>query len=136
IHARSGKNPNKIAYQIGWEGAGPLASGRVTWGGEFTRLTRYVYTSFFGRDHQIEGQPLGYFTGPDARRLRVRGAFDPNPDWQLSVTASQLDKGENDVEEPFIPGSPRVDAFTFEGVVETTRDVELGVRWWPASGVD
>src|SRR2546426_3203414 len=25
---------------------------------------------------------------------------------------------------------------TFEGVLETTRELEVGVRWWPASGVN
>jgi hypothetical protein len=25
---------------------------------------------------------------------------------------------------------------TFEGIVERTREVKAGLRWWPASGVD
>jgi hypothetical protein len=136
LHARSGKNPNKFAFQFGAEGAWPLGPGRFLWGGEFTRVTRYVYTSFFGRDHALGGQSLGFPTGPDARRLRLRGAWDVNPDWGISVIGTRTNKGENDIDEPFLTRSPRVNSSLFEGVVETTTEVELGLRWWPASGVD
>ena len=103
LHARSGKNPNKFAFQFGAEGAWPLGPGRFLWGGEFTRVTRYVYTSFFGRDHALGGQSLGFPTGPDARRLRLRGAWDVNPDWGISVIGTRTNKGENDIDEPFLP---------------------------------
>jgi hypothetical protein len=136
VHARSASQPNKIAYQLGCEGVNDLAIGRFNWGAELTRLTRYVYTSFFGRDHALEGEPLGFPTGPDARRVRVRLGWDPDPDWGVSLVATHTDKGENSIDEPFLPGSPRIDSFQFEGVVERTREIELGARWWPASGVD
>jgi hypothetical protein len=29
-----------------------------------------------------------------------------------------------------------VPAQTFQGVVEESRELEAGLRWWPASGVD
>jgi hypothetical protein len=135
LHARSGNHPNKFAYQVGWEGAGAIGASRVTWGGEYTRVTRFVYTSFFGRDHQAQDKPLGFPVAPDARRLRMRLAWDPNPDWQVRARVTHTDKGENDLDDPFVPGMPRVSSAQFEGVVETTRDVEVGVRWWPASGV-
>ena len=73
---------------------------------------------------------------PDVRRLRLRAAWDPNPDWQVGLVATHSDKGENTLDEPFQPGSPRVNSSIFEGIAETTRDAELGVRWWPASGVN
>jgi hypothetical protein len=135
LHAKSAKNPNKFAYQIGWEGSGAIGPTRVTWGGEYTRVTQFVYTSYFGRDHQAEGQPVGFPVAPDSRRLRLRVAWDLDPDWQIRSRVTQSDKGENDLDEPFVPGSPRVSSSQFEGVVERTRDAEVGVRWWPASGV-
>ena len=70
------------------------------------------------------------------RRFKARAAWDLNTDWQITALAIKSDKGENDLDEPFIPHSPRVDAFKFEGVVETTREIEARARWWPASGVD
>jgi hypothetical protein len=136
LHARSGKTPNKYAFQLGYDGVGNLGSTRLTWGGEYTRVTRFVYTSFFGRDYVVQGQPLGFPVSPDSRRIRLRGAWDPNPDWQLNARVTRSDKGENDLDEPFIPRSPHVNSAEFEGVLETTRELELGVRWNPASGVD
>lgn len=135
IHAKSGKNPNKLAYQLGWEGAGDVHGTRLYWGGEFTRITRYVYTSFFGREHAVQGRSLGFPIAPDMRRMRLRAFWDPSPDWQLGATVTQSDKGENDLDEPFRRGDPRVDSFDFEGIVETTRGITGSLRWWPASGV-
>jgi Capsule assembly protein Wzi len=136
MHAKTDDNPNKYAWQVGWEGAWRFGNGRVTWGGEYTRLSRYVYTSFFGRDYAHQQQPLGFPTGPDSRRVRVRVAWDPVVAWQLFGAAGQTDQGENEIDEPFLPGSPQTEPGTFEGVVERAREIEAGVRWWPASGVD
>lgn len=136
LHARTGGNPNKYAYQLGWEGAGSFGATRLTWGTEYTRLTRFVYTSSFGQRFAAQGRPLGFPTGPDARRLRVRGAWDLSADWQLAAAVARTDRGENQLDEPFVPGSPRVDPARFEGVVEESRDLELTLRWWPGSGVD
>ncbi len=135
IHARSGKYPNKFAYQFGWEGAGLIHGQRVTWGGEWTRVSRFVYTSYFGRSYVVEGKSIGFPTGPDARRIRVRAGWDPGTDWTLFAIATHNDKGENNLDEPFIPGSGTIQSSHFEGVVETTRDLEGGLRYWPASGI-
>ena len=136
VHARSGKYPNKFAYQFGWEGAGLIRGQRVTWGGEWTRVSRFVYTSFFGRSYVVEGKSIGFPTGPDARRIRLRCGWDPGPDWTLFAITTHNDKGENDLDEPFIPRSGRIQSSHFEGVVETTRDLEAGLRYWPASGIN
>jgi len=136
LHTSTAGNPNKYGWQLGWEGAGMLSAARLSWGGEYTRLSRYVYTSFFGRAYEAQGAPLGFPMGPDSRRIALRGALDLGPDWQLLARASRSDQGENGLDEPFVPGSPRVEVGTFEGVVEQTREVGAGLRWWPASGVD
>jgi capsule assembly protein Wzi len=129
-------NPNKIAWQLGWEGAGMVRGHRLSWGGEVTRVWRYVYTSFFGRVHEAQGRTLGFPTGPDSRRARVRLVWDPSTDWQGMVRVTQTEHGENSLDEPYFPGTPRPDPSTFEGVVERSREVELGLRWWPAAGID
>jgi len=136
LHARNGNDPNKFGYQFGWEGAAPLGRTRVTWGGEWTRISRYVYTSFFGRDYQVQGRPIGFPTGPDARLIRLRMGWDLDADWTIFARATHDDKGENDLDEPFVPGSDGgTSASHFEGVIQTTRQAEMGARWWPASGV-
>lgn len=136
LHARTSENPDKYGWQLGWEGVGLIGPSRLSWGGELTRLSRYVYTSFFGRTYEAQGAPLGFPLGPDSRRIALRGGLDLGADWQLLARASRSDKGENGLDEPFVPGSPPVSVGTFEGVVEQTRDLEAGLRWWPASGVD
>lgn len=130
--------PNKYAYQLGWEGVGVIRGTRWVWGGEYTRVTRFVYTSFFGRDYVAQGRPLGFPVAPDAARMRVRVACDLSPAWQLTSMVTRTRKGENTLAEPYlpIPGTPPIDASTFQGVVEETRELEAGLRWWPAGGVD
>ncbi len=138
LHAKTGRNPNKWGWQAGWDGVGTLGRTRVTWGGEYTRLSRYVYTSFFGQSYSVHGEPIGFPTGPDVARLRLRAAWDLSESVQLLARATHTDKGENELDEPFVPGvSPSHPAvMTFEGVVERTRTAELGARVWPAGGVD
>ena len=136
LHAKTSANPDKVAFQLGIEGVGTIGRARLSWGGEVTRLSRYVYTSYFGRAYEAQGRPIGFPTGPDARRMSLRAAWDPGADWQIRGRLAQTDKGENDLGDPYVPGSPRFRPFSFEGVVEQARTAELGLRWWPASGVD
>lgn len=136
LHASSGANPNKYAIQLGWEGVGIVRGTRLSWGGEYTRLTQFLYTSFFGRDYVAQGVPLGFPIAPDARRMRVRAVLDLSPAWQISTHATRTEKGENTLDQPFVSGSPRVDAAKLSGVVEETRELEAGLRWWPAGGID
>ncbi len=137
VHARTRDNPDKLGFQLGWDGAGTAFGSRVRWNGEFTRLTPYTYTSFFGREASARGRPLGFPTGPDARRLRVWSAWDPGRDFEVSAAAARTDKGENDLGEPFVPGAPWASSvWRAVGVVERAREVELRLRWWPAGGVD
>jgi hypothetical protein len=56
--------------------------------------------------------------------------------WQVTGIVSRTWKGENDFDEPFIPGSPVPDVGQLEGIVQTTDEASGVLRWWPASGVD
>lgn len=136
VNASGATNPDKIGWQLGVEGAGTIRGRRVTWGTELTRLSRFVYTSFFGRSFESQGAPLGFPSGPDSRRLRVRVGWDPSVAWQVSGAAALTDRGESGLGTSFTPGTPRPDPWRFAGVVERTREVEATVRWWPAGGVD
>ncbi len=136
LHARTADVPNKYGGQLGWSGTGTIGRSRLTWSSEYTWLSRYVYTSFFGRSYVIQGQPIGFPTGPDARRLRARVTWDPSVDWQLGVVAARTEHGREGIDDPFVPGTPVPDVATLDGTVERTRTVDAGVRWWPAGGVD
>ena len=136
LHAKSADFPNKYGFQVGADGAWTHGFTRLTWNTEYTWLSRFVYTSYFGRAFTAQGIPIGYPTGPDARRLRVRVSWDPRVAWQLTGVVSRTWKGENDLDEPFVPGTPQPPVNTLEGVVETLDDATGTLRWWPASGVD
>ncbi|MEO5989060.1 MAG: hypothetical protein ABIU54_08235 [Candidatus Eisenbacteria bacterium] len=136
LHAESGDIPNKLGYQVGAEGVGDLQGTRLSWGSEWTRLSRFVYTSFYGRVHAAQGAPIGFPTGPDSERLRVRVAWDPNPDWQVGFAAARTTRGQSTLADAFIPGSAVPGTWTFAGTPERSRRVDGLIRWWPASGVD
>ncbi len=136
LHAKSNDNPDKLAWQLGWEGAGMIGRQRLSWGGEITRVWRFVYTSYFGRGYEAQDRPLGFPTGPDSRRVRLRVSWDPDADWQGFLRVTQSHRGESGLDSTYVPGTPRPDPGSFLGTVERTRDVELGMRWWPAGGVD
>jgi hypothetical protein len=136
VHVKTAEVPNKWGYLLGWDGVGKVGRSRVRWNGEYTRISRYVYTSFYGATLEVRGRPIGYPTGPDARRIRARVACDWGAGWQLFAASSRTDQGEGDLATPYVPGTPYGDPLQFEGIVERTRDVELGLRWWPASGTD
>jgi len=136
LHAKSADTPNKYGWQVGADGAWTHGFTRLSWNTEYTWLSRYTYTSFFGREFTSQGIPIGFPTGPDARKLHVRITWDPRVAWQLSGVVERTWKGENNFDEPFIPGSPVPDVGKLEGIVQTTDDATGVLRWWPASGVD
>ena len=136
LHAKSADFPNKYGFQTGVDGAWTHGFTRLTWNAEYTFLSRYVYTSFFGRAFTAQSGPLGFPTGPDARRLRLRMSWDPRVDWQITGIAARTWKGENDLDEPFVPGTPPPPVSTLEGVAAVSDDFTGILRWWPASGVD
>lgn len=135
-HAATADVPNKYAWQLGLDGAWTRGYSRLTWNAEYTWLSRFVYTSFFGRAFTAQSLPLGFATGPDARRLRTRVTWDPGVDWQLTGLVSRTWKGGNGLDEPFVPGTPVPPVGELEGVAAVTDDVTGIARWWPASGVD
>lgn len=136
LHSKTSQNPDKIAWQIGWEGARLVSGQRVTWGAELTRVWRFVYTSYFGRTYEAQGRPLGFPTGPDSRRLRAHVDWDPSVDWQVSARGALTDHGQGSLTDVFVPGSPGVSASEFFAPVAHAREAEVGARWWPAGGVD
>lgn len=134
LHARTAAFPNRFGWQLGWDGAGDVRGTRVSWNTEWTRLSRWVYTSYYGRDFTAQGRPLGFPTGADAERLRARASWDPNPDWQVTLAAARTVRGAD--AGPFAPGDPVPPVLSHAGVVETARGVEGTLRWWPAAGTD
>ncbi|HTR97987.1 MAG TPA: capsule assembly Wzi family protein [Candidatus Acidoferrales bacterium] len=136
LHARTAMIPNKYGWQLGWNGAGEVLGTRVSWNAEATWLSRYVYTSYFGRTFEADGMPIGFPTGPGSRRLRSRVTWDPGGDWQLEAVAARTRRGAEGIDDPFVPGGTVPDPSSLAGVVQETRTLDGTIRFWPASGVD
>jgi hypothetical protein len=136
LHARTAAIPNKYGWQAGWSGVGEVSGTRVNWNTEYTWMSRYVYTSFFGRSFAAQDIPLGFPTGPDSRRFRARVSWDPDTRWQLGAIAARTEAGEEGLADASVPGQPVPDVGTLAGTVERTRTLEGVLRWWPAGGVD
>jgi hypothetical protein len=136
VSAKTSDVPDKLAWQLGLDGAWTRGFARLTWNAEYTWLSRFVYTSFFGRDFTAQGEPLGFPTGPDSRRLRTRLTWDPRVEWQLSGIVTRTWRGESGLAVPYVPGTPVPPVGELAGTPEVTDDIAGIVRWWPASGVD
>jgi hypothetical protein len=136
LHLRTASVPNKYGWQAGWSGTGDVSGMRLGWNAEYTWMSRYVYTSFFGCSYVAQDLPLGFPTGPDSRRFRTRVTWDPDADWQLTAIAARTDAGVEGLGDAFLPGQPVPDVATLAGTVERTRTLEGVLRWWPAGGVD
>jgi capsule assembly protein Wzi len=125
---------SKYGYLVGWEGALSLG-GRLAWGAEYARISRFVYTSP-GLPFLAQERPLGDPDGPDTRRIGVRASWDPSSAWQAFGSYERLDAGESGLDQVFHPGDPQVPVMEFLGVVEHSNQAELGLRYWPAAGID
>jgi hypothetical protein len=136
LNPKSGDYPDKYAWQVGLDGVWTRGFTRLTWNTEYTWISRYVYTSYYGRDYVTQSLPIGYPTGPDSRRLHVRVAWDPRVDWQFTGLASRTWKGENGLDDAYVPGTPVPPVDQLEGVPVVTDSFTGVMRWWPASGVD
>ena len=135
-HAKTADVPNKYGWQVGLDGAWTRGFTRLTWNTEYTWLSRFVYTSFYGRTYVAQDLPIGYVTGPDSRRLHVRVTWDPRVEWQVEGRASRTWQGESGLDVPYVPGDPVPPVDELAGVPQVT-DAFTGVlRWWPASGMD
>jgi hypothetical protein len=136
LHARTAQVPNKFAARAGWSGTGVAEGWRLAWNVEFAWLSRYVYTSYFGRAFTAQDRPIGYPTGPGSRRWRAGVTLDPCTDWQFALLATRVESGTEGVSDPFLPGGPVPDVATLAGPVETARSLAATARWWPSGGVD
>jgi hypothetical protein len=136
LQTSKNRGVSKYAYLAGWEAVTAPLGQRLTWGVEYARVTRFVYTSYFGSAFVAQNRPLGYPTGPDTRHVRLRASWDPSATWQAFGTLARTDAGESGLDHVFLPTDPRVSVTSFLGVVEHTSELELGMRYWPTSGLD
>jgi hypothetical protein len=136
-------SPTRIGYQLGGLGVrpldvlGPAAQGSLEL--EYTRVYNYVYSTFYGEDFIHHGRPIGAPQGPDSRSLWGRVAVATSAALEGRLAAAWTDLGEGTLGTSFDPDStyiPPASGSTLSGVVERTRTLELGARYWPQDGID
>ena len=99
-------------------------------------MSRWPYSSFYGRSHDAQGRPIGWFEGPGTRRLHLRATADPGRDLQCTLLASRTERGEESIDDAITPDTPPPSPASLAGVVERERTLEGELRWWPATGID
>jgi len=127
--------PVRMGYQAGWLGAGTVFGRRVSWRAEYSRVYRFVYAVYYGRNFIHQGAAIGYPEGPDSRDLVARGSLDLDAAWRLAAAGGRVDHGEGFLGEYFDPNGPPQQGSVLSGVVEKTRFVETGAQWTPRDGV-
>lgn len=127
--ARSFRNwDSKFATQIGAYTIDPFGLSDASLRAEYTFVNQYAYThEFDALRYTLAGEPLGFFTGPDADDMSLKAEKWLSPWVRVGATAAQTRKGEQDIAEPRLRGGPQ--RWTFlSGVEEVRRAIGLGVR--------
>ena len=130
--AKTATVPNKYGWQAGWDGAGEIGAARVTWNAEYTWMSRWTYSSFFGRTYEAQGRPIGWFAGlaaaaPARPPTRARRAVARSSPRARAARREELD-------DAIAPGDAPSPASL--GRRRTRTRARGRLRWWPATGVD
>ena len=136
-------SPTRIGYQLGAFGTRPLeALGPAATGSariEYSRVYNYVYSTFYGEDFIHHGRPLGAPQGPDSKALFAGLTVATSAAFEARLAGTWTDLGEGTLGTSFDPDSAYAEppsGSTLSGVVERTRSLEAGVRFWPRDGID
>jgi hypothetical protein len=129
------KRPTKLAYQLGTAISKPAGSRTINGIAELSRVWNYTYSvsysEFYDRDASHQGLPLGYYLGPDSKRVFLLLSCDVSRDLELGLRWDEILKGEGELGQPWREEMGKVNADELSGIVETRRSVEPFVRWLP-----
>ena len=129
------KRPTKLAYQLGTAVSRPARSHTINAVAELSRVWNYTYSvnysDLYNRDDSHQGLPLGYYLGPDSKRLFLLLSCDVSRDFELGLTWDETLRGEGELGQPWREEMGKVDADELSGIVETRRSVAPFVRWLP-----
>ncbi|MBT7101461.1 hypothetical protein HN937_29045, partial [Candidatus Poribacteria bacterium] len=119
---------SKFATQIGVYTTDPFGVSDASIRAEYTFVNQYAYThEFDALRYTLAGEPLGFFTGPDADDLSLHADKWLSPRVRVGATAVQTRKGEQDITVPRRRGGPQ--RWTFlSGVEEVRRAFGVSVR--------
>ena len=133
------KRPTKLAYQLGTAISAPRYGRTFNAIAELSRVWNYTYSvsysEFYNRDDSHQGEPLGYYLGPDSRDVFVLISCDLSRDFEVGFTFNNIQKGEGSLAQPWREEMGRVDADKLSGIVETKRSIAPFVRWLPRDNI-
>ncbi len=113
--------PTRIGYQFGGRWLTDWAGRRLWLSGEWTRIWRFVYSVFYGRDFVHDSAPLGYPLGPDSRHLMGAAELELSRQWALGGRVELQHRGEGRIGDFWDPADPAMQGASpsrFAGVVE------------------
>jgi hypothetical protein len=133
---------SKFAVQVGAYTVDPFGVSDMSVVAEYAFVNQYAYTHEFDPlRYTLGGEPLGFFTGPDADDLFLGAVKWLSPRLRLHASFAQTRKGEQRITEPHVRSGP--ERWTFlSGVEEVRRAVGVGVRltevtrWWLDVGAE
>jgi hypothetical protein len=130
----SERRPLSIAWQVGAEERLHRGGDALSLRAEYSRVYRYTYSVFHHHDFEFHGLPTGYPLGPDVEQLFARISWDRGADWTFALETSVVRKGEADLGDFYVIGSP-VPPLSLSGVVDRDARVSLSTDWSPAAGL-
>ncbi|MFH0777496.1 MAG: hypothetical protein V2A71_02580, partial [Candidatus Eisenbacteria bacterium] len=131
--------PTKIAYQ--WAAQVSMPAGRQNTNllFEFTRVWNHVYSVYYSdlydRNHTHQGEPLGYWLGPDSRRYYGKFSVDVSPNLEVGATVDIINKGSGSLDEPWLETMGGVDASVFSTPVRDLGFFGLFLRILPRDNI-
>ncbi len=133
--------PTRIGYQMGSLAVLPVGDHtrepRLRF--EWTRVWNYTYSTYYGRNFDHEGLPLGYPEGPDSRVLHARGDLVLGRDWTLSGILERIDHGEGRLRAAWDPNDSTMagaDPSRLSGIVERQWRLLGGCRYTPRPNIE
>jgi len=114
------------------------ACGRILLQAEYVRITNRTYkTPQYWEIYTHRNDPIGYYLGNDFDHLWLRGNYWLNSALRLQVVSQFIRRGEGRIDTPFdTPWSNTPLGQNYSepfptGTVETTRRLQLELRWQP-----
>jgi hypothetical protein len=139
LSEETSERPTRLAYQLGTSLSKPVGRRNVNLLAEVSRVWNYTYSveysTYFDRDHSHQGMPLGYYLGPDSRRISTVLSCDLSLSLECGLTWDEILRGEGALGIPWSEELGQVDAAEMSGIVEKERTLGVFLKWLPWDNV-
>ncbi|MDP6528377.1 MAG: capsule assembly Wzi family protein [Gemmatimonadota bacterium] len=125
--------PHRLAWQAGARWCVPRLPFPADFFAEYTKVFRYTYSTYYGRNYDHSGRPLAYGDGPDVERLLLRWTADPRVDWSVGAEFERRRKGNSAIGDAWDPadGGEPWDGATLTDPIATVTAARVTTAWFP-----